>query len=497
MGERLVGERLVGERFARERDLDADPAVLAPAPRLPAGTTVLRPSRHAFARIRALAAPAALVASDAALAVALGLLALWLRDRALPGLMGLEPFHAARPYVNLLPTVALLLAVRFAFGLYPGYGLNPTEELRRQTTATTVFGLFLVTGAAFFRLSADYSRVVGLLAVALFLLCLPVARAGTKALLIRAELFGTATWVVGRSARGRRWEAVLRAAPYLGLNVIGSSPSEPPHEVACRYCVLIPDEIDDVGTVLDSLNARFRRVWLMPNLLDVASVWITARDVEGHLALELRNHLLEPGTRLLKRFIDGCFVLLLSPVVVPLSLLLALLITLDSPGPVFFTHTRIGRNGRPFSIVKFRTMRRDAAERLQAVLSADAAANDEWLRTRKLRRDPRVTRVGRILRRFSLDELPQLWNVVRGEMSLVGPRAITRSELPMYGRRKDLYLTVVPGITGVWQTSGRSRLSTDERVTLDAYYVRNWSIWLDVVVIARTVGAVLRGDGAY
>ena len=130
-------------------------------------------------------------------------------------------------------------------------------------------------------------------------------------------------------------------------------------------------------------------------------------------------------------------------------------------------------------------------------LQAPRRSLAEWRAKGKLRDDPRTTRVGRILRRYSLDELPQVWNILRGEMSLVGPRAITRTELGMYGGMKGLYTSVVPGLTGLWQVSGRNDLTYDQRSRLDAYYVRNWSIWLELMIIARTIGAVLRGRGAY
>jgi lipopolysaccharide/colanic/teichoic acid biosynthesis glycosyltransferase len=141
-------------------------------------------------------------------------------------------------------------------------------------------------------------------------------------------------------------------------------------------------------------------------------------------------------------------------------------------------------------------MHRNADEILQKCLEADADLRQEWARDHKLRNDPRITAVGRVLRRTSLDELPQLWNIIRGDMSLVGPRPVVTQEIPKYGREFGMYLSVPPGLTGLWQVSGRSRTTYEERVAFDSYYVQNWSVWLDLYILARTVRAVLTADGA-
>jgi exopolysaccharide biosynthesis polyprenyl glycosylphosphotransferase len=177
----------------------------------------------------------------------------------------------------------------------------------------------------------------------------------------------------------------------------------------------------------------------------------------------------------------------------PLFLALAALIKLDSRGPIFYRRRVIGMHGKVFDAFKFRTMITDA----DAFMEAHPELKREWDTTGKLQRDPRITRVGRVLRRFSLDELPQLFNVLRGEMSLVGPRMITPSEQSHFGRWQHNRLTVKPGLTGLWQVSGRSDLGYEDRVRLDMYYVQNHTVWLDLRVIFGTVSAVLSGKGAY
>jgi len=200
---------------------------------------------------------------------------------------------------------------------------------------------------------------------------------------------------------------------------------------------------------------------------------------------------------IVKRTVDivACFLLL--PVLAPLFLLIILLIKMDSPGPAIFSHRRILKNGGFFSMWKFRTMCVDSAEVLEDYLAKHPKAKEEWARTHKLRHDPRVTTLGRVLRRFSLDELPQIWNVFLGEMTLVGPRPIVAAEVEKYGECFSCYCRVKPGVTGLWQVSGRSELSYPERVALDCKYVRDWSLWMDTKILVKTISCVVNSDGAF
>ena len=182
----------------------------------------------------------------------------------------------------------------------------------------------------------------------------------------------------------------------------------------------------------------------------------------------------------------------------PLLVYVAYRIKKEDPGPIFFAHTRIGKDGKPFPCYKFRSMVVNSQEMLQKYLAENPAAREEWERDFKLKDDPRVTPIGKVLRRTSLYELPQIFNVLRGEMSLVGPRPVIQEELDKYyGETAKLYCTVKPGITGLWQVSGRSDLGYDERVALDATYIKNRSLWGDIVILWKTVGVVLMKKGAY
>jgi len=164
---------------------------------------------------------------------------------------------------------------------------------------------------------------------------------------------------------------------------------------------------------------------------------------------------------------------------------------------VFYKHKRIGKDGKQFEIYKFRTMYQDADKVLNSYLEQHEDIKREWKTYHKLKNDVRITRVGDFLRRFSLDELPQLWNVLRGEMSLVGPRPIVQEESIHYGTAIKSYKLVKPGLTGLWQISGRNSIKFSQRVKLDEYYIYNWSIWMDIYILSRTLLSVIRGDGAY
>lgn len=201
--------------------------------------------------------------------------------------------------------------------------------------------------------------------------------------------------------------------------------------------------------------------------------------------------------RVVKRCLDVLLVIAVAPVLFPMMLILGLVVWFSSPGPVFYAHRRIRRNGAFFSMWKFRTMCQNSAEVLELYLTKHPQARAEWNKSHKLRCDPRVTAVGRFMRRYSLDELPQMWNVLTGQMSLVGPRPIVAAEVEKYGDSFGCYCRVKPGLTGLWQVSGRSTLSYDARVALDCEYVQRWSLRRDMVILTRTFVSVVNPDGAY
>jgi Undecaprenyl-phosphate galactose phosphotransferase WbaP len=212
--------------------------------------------------------------------------------------------------------------------------------------------------------------------------------------------------------------------------------------------------------------------------------------------LKIRYPLMNRWSQLLKRCIDIALSVLGLVVLAPILALITLVVKLGSPGPVFYRQKRLGKHGMPFEMLKFRTMYVNADQMLVQYLAQNSELRAEWDCYQKLARDPRITPLGTFLRRFSLDELPQLWNVLVGQMSLVGPRPIMLGQREIYGDNFKHYVRTQPGITGLWQISGRNHASYEERTEFDVHYVNNWSVWLDIYILVRTIWVVLRADGA-
>jgi len=209
------------------------------------------------------------------------------------------------------------------------------------------------------------------------------------------------------------------------------------------------------------------------------------------------HNLLNSTQKFSKRVMEMILMFLSIPFLIALFAVVAFLIKVTSPGPVLYKHKRIGLDGKEIWIWKFRTMTHNSEFVLQEHLKEDPVLQIEWEANFKLKDDPRVTMIGRFLRRTSLDEFPQIWNVLKGEMSLIGPRPIVKEEIALYGDEFEIYKQVLPGITGLWQISGRNNLPYPDRVKLDVYYIQNWSIWLDIHILMHTVLATLQARGAY
>ena len=259
------------------------------------------------------------------------------------------------------------------------------------------------------------------------------------------------------------------------------------------------DQWDAQGQLVRSLGLRYPNLTVAPPLRGLPLFGMETMHFFGHevLMLRVRDNLARLGPRITKRFFDLMAASLLVVLLSPLLLYIAWRIRSEDGGPVFFIQERVGRRGGQFGCLKFRSMVMDADDRLKQYLHSHPNLTAEYERNFKIRNDPRVTRIGKFLRRGSLDELPQLFNVLRGDMSLVGPRPLLERELDRYGENICLYRLVHPGITGLWQVSGRSETTFDERAHLDAWYVKNWTLWYDIVILLRTVKVVLRRDGAY
>ena len=251
--------------------------------------------------------------------------------------------------------------------------------------------------------------------------------------------------------------------------------------------------------LVNRIQPHVKNVSFVPDLIGtpVGSLEVESLMDEKLMLLKVRNNLARWHNRAMKRLFDLVVSICGLPFVLLAAVVLGLLIYIDSPGPIVFAHRRVGQHGRVFPCYKFRTMVPDAERVLQQYLLTHPEAEQEWQQDFKLKNDPRVTRVGAFLRRTSLDELPQVLNVIKGEMSLVGPRPIVRAEIEKYGEYINDFYLVPPGITGMWQVSGRSDTTYDERVAMDSWYVRNWSVWIDMMYLLKTFKAVLAEKGAY
>lgn len=254
-----------------------------------------------------------------------------------------------------------------------------------------------------------------------------------------------------------------------------------------------------LGMLIYRIQPLVENIEVITNLVGVPTGSAEVESIfnEKLLILRLKNNLARPLNRYLKAALDYLLTIVGTILILPLLLFIAVWIYLDSPGPVIFRHMRVGKDGKLFPCYKFRSMYINSQEKLNEILAENSAMRQEWERDFKLKNDPRITKSGAFLRKTSLDELPQIFNVLRGDMSLVGPRPVVQEELARYGEFVQDYLMVKPGITGMWQVNGRSDTTYDERVQMDVWYVRNWSVWLDVMLLWRTIKAVFKCEGAY
>lgn len=402
-------------------------------------------------------------------------------------------------------------------GLYPGYGKSPQTELRLHFVSTVgIAVLQLAAALAFGHLDTDSVGI--LLGWLLVLVAGLLVRYALRTLMIRAGQFGRDISVIGGGQSASLLVEYLKAHPEYGLrpfaiyddNVslhgqqLSGVPIRGDIELALREprteqaLIAIPGaRAEAQQKIINSVYAAFPKTWVIPDLFGVPNQAMQPHNIGSIASLEVRNNLRSFRSQIVKRAIDligaGIGTVLISPIL----FIIVLAIKLDSPGPAVYRARRLGRNGQLFDCFKFRSMHHDAEAKLQEVLASNSALRAEFEATHKLKDDPRVTRVGAFLRKTSLDELPQLFNVLKGEMSLVGPRPIVTAEIEKYGEVYEIYKQVYPGMTGYWQANGRSDTSYDERVGMDKFYVTNWSLWLDIVVLIQTVKVVLVGKGAY
>lgn len=356
------------------------------------------------------------------------------------------------------------------------------------------------------------SRLWWALVWPLAMVCVPLCRSLARSLMQRAGVWQRPTLIVGNGPNAHEAVAALNSEPALGfalVEFIDAAQASTALTKKLKHWAQVPGvqfvlalehgQNDLREDLLRSLaHWKAEDVSVVPAMRGVPLFGTDMSYFFSHevAMLKLRNNLRYWPARLLKRVFDLFAALVLLVLGAMPLLYIALRIRQDG-GPAIFAHKRVGQSGKVFPCFKFRTMQVDAEERLRELLANDPAARAEWEREFKLRNDPRITPIGQFLRRTSLDELPQLFNVIRGEMSLVGPRPVIRAELARYGDDVDYFLKVRPGMTGLWQVSGRNDTNYETRVYLDTWYVKNWSLWYDIAILFKTIRVVLNREGAY
>jgi Undecaprenyl-phosphate galactose phosphotransferase, WbaP/exopolysaccharide biosynthesis polyprenyl glycosylphosphotransferase len=424
-------------------------------------------------------------------------------------------------YFDLWLAVLVFAGGYAFFGLYAAAGLSPVEELRRTVVATVLVSL-LLTAAVFLSKSEGYSRGAFLTSGALLSILIPLNRAFLRARFSSQSWWGVPVLVLGAGHTARLLMDSLKSQPALGLKPVacldddlsklgecGDIPVLGPLYLApelarslnIRHALVAMPRIDHLQLlrILEHCGSEFTHITVIPNLFGVASLWVSTKDLGGVLGLQIRQNLLVPFNRWLKRGMDFVLAVLLGLAALPFLGLAALWIRLSTGGSPLYYQNRGGESGSTIRVWKLRTMHADAENLLSSHLLEFPEARDEWQRYFKLKKDPRILPgIGQLLRRTSLDELPQLWSVLRGEMSLVGPRPFPEYHLEQFRPEfRSLRAKVTPGLTGLWQVSARSNGDLKMQEALDTYYIRNWSPWLDLHILARTVRAVIFSKGAY
>ncbi len=418
-------------------------------------------------------------------------------------------------------TYALLLwpALAWHEGLYPGYGLTAPQELRKQVTAAFYAAMILAAGTVLFEQDLGMPREILLGMIGGSFLLLPMGRGSCKRLLYGLGLWGKQVLILGAGVIGQRVVKTLVKTPLQGLQPVAIFDDNWNKQQAAMSGVPVLGALDEADGVAKDLGVshvivaipslpadiladfvtkrsrNFSVVQFVPDLVSLRSEEVNTSNLTGMLALEVRNGLYASHNRLIKRCLDLIASSLLIVLLSPVFILLWLGIKFDSRGQVFYWSDRLGRHGQVFKCLKFRTMFTNADERLKELLATQPELREEYERYHKLQDDPRITRVGRILRKFSLDELPQLYNVFVGDMSLVGPRPYLLSERGDMGGYAESIFEAKPGMTGYWQISARNEVSFQDRLEMESHYVHNWTIWWDIVILANTFGAVLKKRG--
>ncbi|OOF53787.1 UDP-phosphate galactose phosphotransferase [Rodentibacter genomosp. 2] len=390
-------------------------------------------------------------------------------------------------------------------------------ELKEVLRTLIILAVIELAIIAFSKL--DSSRFLWFFTWGFTLLFLPTLRIITKKLLIKRDWYKKDTIIIGSGKNAADAYRALKQESYLGLNILGyiqtnikgiRSLDIPLLEYAKLWDIANPETTQFI-IALENDESEERDIWLrklakhkaryvtvIPTLRGLPLYSTDMSFLFSHevMLLRINNNLAKCSSRFLKRTTDIVGSIFIIIVLSPVLIVLYFLIKKDG-GNSIYGHPRIGQNGKTFKCLKFRSMVTNSQEVLDKLLNDSPESRAEWEKDFKLKNDPRITKIGAFIRKTSLDELPQLFNVLKGEMSLVGPRPIVQEELERYEADVDYYLMAKPGMTGLWQVSGRNDVDYGTRIYFDAWYVKNWSLWNDIAILFKTVNVVLNRDGAY
>lgn len=450
--------------------------------------------------------------------------------------IGLLLAYYGRLYLSILPVVSgFNIQSYYIFGVVPfiflstlvincSYALDIPywEKVRRIFSSITIGVIVAIVLMYTGHVTNQVSRIFVGLSYIFVLFFVGMFRYVIEWVLVRFNLLKIPILLIGA---GKTAELVYHSLQHMPINyytIIGYVDDSPKSDIIAQQFPCLGG-FKDVEKVVREKNIRqvlicapgleskqlvsmvsrmqllVKQVSFVPELFGIPTSNISVRGLmeEEAVIIQVQNNLAKRVNRMAKRVFDIVVTVLGGIVALPIIVGIAVLIYIDSPGPIIFPHRRVGQNGKEFLCYKFRTMVLNAQEVLQEYLKQNPEAEREWEQDFKLKDDPRITKIGHFLRRTSLDELPQLWNVLVGEMSLVGPRPIVQAEIEKYGEYINDFYLVPPGITGVWQVSGRSDTTYEERVHMDSWYVHNWSVWIDIVYLVKTVAVVIKSKGAY
>ena len=420
-------------------------------------------------------------------------------------------------YTQVLVLAGLGLLIYAGRGLYPAIGMGGIEEFRSLTISTSLLYVIYAALTYVLKPSLPFSRLVFGEMWLLSLVLVPANRSLLRHLMARMGAWGEPVALIGSKEQVTKLADYFIQDPISGLrptvllipvggNLIDLK-TRAIYPVLELYAhpalrkvhtaLVLYHELDELHGIRETYQDTFERLILVGDTRYEKDLSSTSVHSYGKVTgLKIRYTLLDRSAQILKRGIDLALSALGLIGLAPILGMLTVLVKAGSPGPIFYRQKRIGWQGKEFVMLKFRTMYQDADQVLDLHLAQNPEMKAEWDTYQKINRDPRVTRIGAFLRRFSLDELPQLWNVLIGEMSLVGPRPIMLTQRGIYGENFKHYMRVLPGITGLWQISGRNHASYSERIEFDVQYVNNWSVWLDIYILIRTIWVVARASGA-